>query len=325
VQALGKSKAVVTGGAGFLGSHLVDALMRLGYEISVIDNLSSGSVDNVRTWLGQQGFSFVKGDLKERDGAWRSALREADMVFHFAANPEVRISSVEPRIHFDENIVATFNILEAARRADVDAFVFASSSTVYGDPEVIPTPEDHPKKPISVYGASKLACEILIETYHELYGIKVLVLRYANIIGPRLTHGVIVDFIKKLKANPHELEILGDGTQKKSYLHVDDAVSATLHLSDLLLNGAFSCDVFNVGSEDWTSVVEIADIIVRTMGLSDVKYKFRPMTPDGRGWPGDVKLMLLDISKLKKTGWEPSMRSREAVEKTVEELLSGET
>jgi len=319
---LREGKAVVTGGAGFLGSHLVDALMRAGYEVSVIDNLSSGSLDNVATWLDQPGFSFVKGDLKERDGAWRSALRGADVVFHFAANPEVRISSVEPRIHFDENVVATFNILEASRRADVDAFVFASSSTVYGDPEVIPTPEDHPKKPISVYGASKLACEILIETYHRLYGIKALVLRYANIIGPRLNHGVIVDFMRKLRANPRELEILGDGTQRKSYLHVDDAISATLHLSGLLLRGAFSCDVFNVGSEDWTSVVEIADIVVRAMGLSGVKYKFRPMTPDGRGWPGDVKLMLLDISKLKGTGWRPSMRSKEAVKKAVKELLS---
>ena len=146
-------------------------------------------------------------------------------------------------------------------------------------------------------------------------------LRYANIVGPRLNHGVIVDFIRKLRANPHELEILGDGTQRKSYLHVDDAISATLHLSGLLLRGVFSYDVFNVGSEDWTSVMEIADIIVRAMGLSDVKYKFRPMTPDGRGWPGDVKLMLLDISKLKKMGWRPSMRSREAVERAVKELL----
>ena len=317
-----KIKAVVTGGAGFLGSHLVDALMTNGHEVSVIDNLSNGVLDNLKAWLDRPGFSFVKSDLKERNGPWRSVLRGADVVFHFAANPEVRISSTEPRIHFDENIVATFNILEAARRADVDVFVFASSSTVYGDPEVIPTPEDHPKKPISVYGASKLACEILISTYHDLYGIRTLALRYANIVGPRLTHGVIVDFVKKLMNNPRELEILGDGTQKKSYLHVSDAISATLHLLDLLLKGAFSCDVFNVGSEDWLNVIEIANIVVEAMGLPEVKYTFRPMTPDGRGWPGDVKLMLLDISKLRATGWKPSMGSREAVKKTVEELLS---
>jgi len=314
-------RAVVTGGAGFLGSHLVDALMEAGWEVGVIDNLSSGSLKNLGAWLDHPGFSFVRGDLKERDGEWQAALREADVVFHFAANPEVRISSTEPRIHFDENVMATFNVLEAARRENVGVFVFASSSTVYGDPEVIPTPEDHPKKPISVYGASKLACEVLVETYHRLYGLKTLTLRYANIVGPRLTHGVIVDFIRKLRANPLELEILGDGTQKKSYMHVEDAVSATLHLLDLLFDGAFSCGVFNVGSEDWVNVVRIADIVVEAMGLSGVRYVFKPMTPDGRGWPGDVKLMLLDISKLKATGWKPSMSSAEAVRRTAEALL----
>jgi len=314
-------KTVVTGGAGFLGSHIVDALMQRGGEVVVIDNLSNGSLNNLRAWLSEPNFLFVREDLKKHDGTWRSAVRGADVVLHFAANPEVRISSTEPKIHFDENVVATFNILEAARREEVEAFIFASSSTVYGDPKLIPMPEDHPKEPISIYGASKLACEVLLETYHRLYGLKALSLRYANIVGPRLTHGVIVDFIRKLRANPHELEILGDGTQRKSYLHVSDAVSATLHLLNLLLNGAFSYEVFNVGSDDWVNVVEIADIVVKAMGLSGVKYKFKPMTPDGRGWPGDVKLMLLDISKLRATGWRPSMSSREAVEKTVKELL----
>jgi len=322
---LGKLKAVITGGAGFLGSHIVDALMRAGWEVSVIDNLSSGSLRNLMRWINSTGFSFIRGDLKERDGGWRSALQEADVVFHFAANPEVRISTTEPRIHFDENVMATFNVLEAAREEDINTFIFASSSTVYGDPELIPTPEDHPKRPISIYGASKLACEVLLETYHRLYGLRTLSLRYANIIGPRLTHGVIVDFIRKLKADPHELEILGDGTQKKSYLYVSDAVSATLHLLNLMLDGVFSCEAFNVGNEDWVSVVEIADIVAEVMGLSDVKHKFKPMTPDGRGWPGDVKLMLLDISKLKATGWKPTMSSGEAVRRAAEELLLGET
>ena len=249
------------------------------------------------------------------------AIKDSEALFHFAANPEVRISSVEPRIHFNENILVTFNLLEAARKADVDIFVFASSSTVYGETNVIPTPESHPKRPISIYGASKLACEALIETYHRLYGIKTLSLRYANIVGPRLTHGVIVDFIRKLRANPKELEILGDGTQKKSYLHVKDAVDATLHLFNKLLDGEFSCEAFNVGSEDWIRVVKIAGIIVEEMGLKNVKYLFKPVTEDGRAWPGDVKLMLLDIRKLKSTGWSPTMNSEEAVRETVKSLL----
>ena len=320
-------KIVVTGGAGFIGSHLVDALMDFSFshEVIVIDNLSSGSVNNVAQHLKAPNFKLVVADLKKDSKEWFSAMEGSEALFHFAANPEVRISSVEPRIHFNENILVTFNLLEAARKADVDAFVFASSSTVYGETNVIPTPEDHPKRPISVYGASKLACEALIETYHRLYGIKTLSLRYANIVGPRMTHGVIVDFIRKLRANPKELEILGDGTQKKSYLHVKDAVDATLHLFNKLLDGEFSCEAFNVGSEDWIRVVRIADIIVEEMGLKNVKYVFKPVTKDGRAWPGDVKLMLLDIRKLKSTGWSPTMNSEEAVRETVKSLLKEST
>ena len=297
--------------------------MGSGRLVVGIDNLSSGTLENLRTWLDHPSLSFIRGDLKH-ESDWCLAFRGADVVFHFAANPEVRISSVRPRVHFDENVVATFNVLEVARRFDVKALVFASSSTVYGDPEIVPMPEDHPKKPVSIYGASKLACEVLVETYHRLYGLRALILRYANIVGPRLTHGVIVDFIRKLKANPKRLEILGDGTQKKSYMHVEDAVSATLHLLRALLRDSFSCEAFNVGSEDWINVVRIADIIVEEMELSNVRYVFKPMTPDGRGWPGDVKLMLLDISKLKATGWKPSMNSEEAVRKTVRALLMGD-
>jgi len=204
----------------------------------------------------------------------------------------------------------------------VSLLVFASSSTVYGDAQVIPTPEDyHPLEPISVYGASKLACENLIISYSKLYGIRGLIIRYANIIGPRSSHGVIIDFIRKLKSNPSKLEILGDGTQKKSYLYVTDAVDATLHLLEVFRSSSKAYDVFNVGSEDWVTVKEIADIIVSVMGLREVKYVYKPATPDGRGWPGDVKLMLLDISKLKSTGWKPRWNSREAVRKTAINLL----
>ena len=311
---------VVTGAAGFLGSHIVDALVPLGCQVVGIDNLSSGDLSNLGAWLGHPAFRLVREDLRH-EGGWCSALKGADVVFHFAANPEVRISSVRPRLHFNENVVATFNVLEAARKADVGTMVFASSSTVYGDPKVIPTPEDHPKEPASIYGASKLACEVLIETYHRLYGLKALILRYANVVGPRLTHGIIVDFIRKLRADPHHLVILGDGTQKKSYMHVRDAVGATLFLLRHLLGGALACEAFNVGSEGWTGVIDVADIVVEEMGLPDVRYVFRPMTPDGRGWPGDVKLMLLDVSKLRALGWRPTMNSDEAVREAARALL----
>ncbi len=299
-------------------------MIESGAEVIVIDNLSSGSLANVEQWLESSRFKFIRGDLKDALEDWYECFRGVDVVFHFAANPEVRVSVTSPRVHFEENVLATFNVLEACRRHGVPYLVFASSSTVYGEARVIPTPEDyHPLEPISVYGACKLACENLIISYSKLYGIKSLILRYANIIGPRSNHGVIIDFIKKLKSNPQKLEILGDGTQQKSYLYVSDCVDATLHLLKTFIDGDKDYDVYNVGSEDWITVREIADIIVEEMGLENVEYVFKPATPDGRGWPGDVKLMLLDISKLKATGWKPKYGSKEAVRKTVKQLLGG--
>jgi len=233
-------RAVVTGGAGFMGSHPVDRLMLEGNEVIVVDNLSSGSMDNIK-WLGSKGFRFLKRDLK--DPEWAKGIK-ADVVFHYAANPEVRVSTVNPRIHFDENLLATFNVLEACRNLDIPFIVFASTSTVYEDAKV-PTPEDHELNLISVYGAVKLVCETIIGTYSRLYGIKALILRYANVVGPRMRHGVIVDFIRELRENKRKLEILGDGSQRKSY-YVDDAVEATLAVS----RNMDKFNVYNIGSED---------------------------------------------------------------------------
>jgi UDP-glucose 4-epimerase len=319
-------KVVVTGGAGFIGSHIVDYIAShfLADEIVVIDNFSSGSLKNVEHHLDKKYFKLVKADLKQYDPSWVDTLKDVDVVFHLAANPEVRVSSIEPRIHFNENIVATFNVLEASRKHDVKMHFFASSSTVYGDAEKIPTPEDHPLKPISVYGASKAACELLYYTYTKLYGFSVAVGRYANIIGYRSNHGVIVDFINKLRRNPQLLEILGDSTQRKSYLHISDAVEATFAIIRYTEKEK-GFQVFNIGNEDWVTVIEIADIVVEEMGLRNVEYRFVMVTPDGRGWPGDVKLMLLDITKIKSlTGWRPKLTSKDAVRKTVRELLGKE-
>ncbi len=316
-------RAIVTGGAGFIGSHIVDRLVKEGVEeIIVIDNLSSGDLENLRQHVGKKYFNFIRYDLKKMSDDLIQVFRDTDIVFHFAANPEVRVSSINPRIHFDENILATFNVLEASRKADVDTHVFASSSTVYGEAKKIPTPEDyHPLEPISVYGAAKLSCEILYITYSKLYGFKPLILRYANIIGPRTNHGVIVDFIRKLRRNPRKLEILGDGRQRKSYLHVYDAVDASIHTLKHFLAHGNGYDIYNIGNDDWITVKEIADIVVEAMGLENVEYVYVMTTPDGRGWPGDVKFMLLDITKLKNTGWKPSMTSYEAVWETARYLV----
>lgn len=318
------SRILVTGGAGFIGSHLVDELLSRGYYVRVIDNLSSGSLRNIQHHMGEKNFDFVKGDLKNIDDI-NNSLKDIDAVFHLAANPEVRLSTTSPEIHFRENIVATFNLLEAIRRnGGVKVLVFASSSTVYGDPQIIPTPETHEIRPISVYGASKAACESLICSYAHLYGFKALSLRYANIVGPRLNHGVIYDFILKLKRNPEILEVLGDGTQKKSYLYVKDAVDATLYVFERI-NKTY--DVYNIGNEDWITVREIAEIVAEAMGVTP-RIIYSGGTPDGRGWPGDVKYMLLSIDKLKKLGWKPKYSSREAVKLTanalVREIIAGQ-
>ena len=307
---------LVTGGAGFIGSHLVNVLLRLGYKVRVVDNLSSGLVENIKHYFKKPMFEFIKGDLKDTR-VCAKAVKDAKTVFHLAANPEVRVSVTEPKIHFSENVVVTFNLLEACRHeGEVEKFIFASSSTVYGDAEVFPTPENHILKPISVYGASKAACESLICSYAYLYGFKAAAIRYANIVGPKLRHGVIYDFLMKLRKNPKKLEVLGDGTQRKSYLHISDAIEATLLITNKL-KGKF--ETYNVGNEDWITVKEIAEIVSSVLGLKP-EIVFTGGTPDGRGWPGDVKFMLLSIDKVKKLGWKPKYSSREAVRLTAESL-----
>ena len=315
-------RVVVTGGAGFIGSHLVDALLEKGLanHVVIIDNLSAGRREWVERWIRRGLATLVIDDLRFWD-KWVEHLRGADIVFHLAADPEVRRGFTEPKSHFENNLLATFNLLEACRKWGIEKHFFASSSTVYGDAGVLPTPEDyHPLEPISLYGAAKLGCEAMYVAYSKTLGFKVVIARYANIVGPRARHGVIWDLINKLIKDPRRLEILGDGTQRKSYLYVSDAIEATIHLAKLL-DRIENYEVFNVGNRDWVTVREIADIVVEEMGLRNVEYVFKPATPDGRGWPGDVKLMLLSIDKIVSTGWSPKMGSAEAVRLTARALL----
>jgi UDP-glucose 4-epimerase len=309
-------RILVTGGAGFIGSHLVDRLVSEGYRVRVVDNLSSGRVENLRRHIDSNTVELVIDDLKDPYTALRS-VENADVVFHFAANPEVRVSSIDPGMHFNENIVATFNLLEAMRKKNVKEIVFASSSSVYGEPDFIPVGEDAPVRPVSVYGASKASCENLIHAYTKLYGLRAVVLRYANIVGPRMRHGVVRDFIVKLRGNPVELEVLGDGSQVRSYMHVLDAVEATITAWN---RGGGGYQVYNVASEDWITGDEVADIVVETMGLKEVRKIHKPVL-HGVGWPGDVKRIALKIDRLKSIGFKPRMSSREAVRAAVEELL----
>ncbi|MCL7384613.1 MAG: NAD-dependent epimerase/dehydratase family protein [Thaumarchaeota archaeon] len=307
-------RMLITGGAGFIGSHLVDALMSRGYEVIAIDNLARGEIENISKWMKNPRFKFVKGDVTDID-LMLSIVRECDTIFHLAANPEVRVG--DPSDHFRNNLYATYIVLEAMRVNNVKKIVFTSSSTVYGEAKIIPTPEDYsPLVPISIYGACKLGSESLIIGYSKTYGFNSIILRLANIVGSRSRHGVIVDFIKKLLKDSSRLEILGDGEQMKSYLHITDCIEAIVRSSE---NIGEDIQIYNVGSEDAINVKTIAKIIIEELNLDDVKIEYKDEF-GGRGWIGDVRRMLLDISKIKSIGWRPRYNSSEAVRLAVREL-----
>ncbi|MGB9714715.1 MAG: NAD-dependent epimerase/dehydratase family protein, partial [Candidatus Bathyarchaeales archaeon] len=282
-------RVLITGGAGFIGSHLADALAKKN-DVIVFDNFSSGK----KEFLSGVNCKLIRGDVRKLESIKR-ACKDIDIVYHFAADPDVRRSTSEPLENFSIDAFGTLNVLEACRLDDVKHIVFASSSVVYGNAK-IPTPEEAPIAPVSNYGAAKAVSEFYLSTYSHLYGLKATVLRYANIIGPRLTHGIIYDFYHKLKKNPKRLEILGDGSQKKSYLHVSDAVDATL----LVARKTEKYSVFNVGSEETITAKKIGRLVASLLGLENVEYEF---TGGKIGWPGDVPLMLLSIEKLKSLGW----------------------
>lgn len=312
-------RCLITGGAGFIGSHLVDYLMDQGDEVRVIDNLSAGSLDNLEGWSNDPRFEFVRGDLLNPVEV-KDSLDDCRQVYHLAANPEVRVWKATPEDNFKQNVEATYNLLEAVRRwGDAEALVFTSSSTVYGDVDFLPTPEDYaPLKPISHYGASKLAAEALISAYGSMYGFRCVIYRMANVVGPRCSHGVVYDFVEKLRENPKVLEVLGDGTQSKSYLYIDDCLKGMVLGADKTQE---KVEIFNIGSADKVNVKTIAEIVIQEMGLKDVEVQLTGGVDGGRGWKGDVKLMHLDVSRLKSIGWRPRFSSAEAVRKTAKALV----
>jgi UDP-glucose 4-epimerase len=305
---------LITGGAGFIGSHLTEQLLKQRRKVIVLDNFSNGRIENVQHLQGNPSLTIVKEDLK-RPKKLRQTISASDTIFHLAANPEVKIGETDPKTHFEENILATFNLLETLREnGKPKTLVFTSTSTVYGEAKLIPTPEDYaPLIPISTYGASKLACEALITSYAHTFNHRALILRLANIIGPRSNHGVVADFIKKIKTNPKELEILGDGHQEKSYMYISDCIGAITHLTSTFSKGTQQVDVFNVGPNDKITVVQIAKIVSQEMSTPNIKHKFTGGVDGGRGWRGDVKTMQLSIDKLLRTGWKPSHSSEQAV------------
>lgn len=308
------SRILITGGAGFIGSNMVEKLVG-DNEIVVLDNLSNVDERYLERFQGKSNFTFVKGDLNELPDL--KIGKDIDVVIHLAANSDVRNGAEGPKIDFDNNVSATFKLLEYMRTNDVGHLLFASSSTVYGEASVMPTPENYgPYMPISSYGASKMAGEGFITAYSHYYGIKGSIFRFANIVGKNSTHGVIFDFIGKLQKNPKELEILGDGTQRKSYLYVEDCVNSMIYVHDK----SPKTDIFNLGNRETTSVTRIADIVTSEMGLKGVKYNYTGGI-NGRGWKGDVKIAQLDVEKLFSMGWKNKLDSDGSVVQATKETI----
>ena len=310
--------AVITGGAGFIGSYIAEKLVENGTDTKVIDNLVTGKKENLSKCFDQDNFSFLEYDLGNLDGI-ENHLGDVDILFHFAADPEVRTGYSKPEDSFEQNIVNTFNLLQKIKQSKIKKIVFASSSSVYGDAKIIPTNEEYgPLSPISHYGASKLACEAMVSSFCHNYNIEGVILRLANVIGLRGRHGLIWDLVHKLKINQDELELLGDGKQTKSFIHISDAING---IFSSLNNLQDKVEVFNLGSEDSVEIMDVAKIVCKNMGLNEIKINLTGGVDDGRGWKGDIKIAHLDISKLKNLGWRPKLSSLEAADLTSQEII----
>ena len=308
-------RALVTGGAGFIGSHLIDRLVARGDKVSVVDNLSSGVIEFIQGHIDSGAVIFHNADLKNLDGLV-PLMEGIDMVYHLAANPDIRLGTKITDTDLNEGTIATYNVLEAMRLSGVGKIAFASSSVVYGEDAPMPTPENHgPCLPISLYGASKQAGEGLIGSWVGTFGLQAWIFRFANIIGERGTHGVIFDFIHKLKADPSRLEVLGNGLQEKSYMEVGDCVDAILHV---IKNTDDKINLYNLGSNDTCSVRNIAAIVVRETGCLDASIEY---TGGDRGRAGDIPKAMLAINRLKQLGFKVNYDSEEAVAHTTRVLI----
>ena len=307
---------LVAGGAGFIGSHLCDALLSKNNTVIVADKLIMGS-KNIEHLSQNTNFKFYEMELANQDNVDRLFKdNKIDIVYHMAANSDISKSANDTSIDFNDTLLTTRVLLESMRKNNVKNIFFASTSAVYGEmPDIVLNEETGGLKPVSYYGGAKLASEALISSYVSMCDMNAVIFRFPNVIGPRLTHGVVYDFVKKLRNNPKELEILGNGTQCKPYIYVTDLVNAIVKLTEQFEPGV---DVFNISvMSEGTSVTHIAEIVVDVLGLSDVEFKY---TGGDRGWKGDVPRFKYDISKVLATGWKPEYTSDEAVRKAAQSL-----
>jgi UDP-glucose 4-epimerase len=308
-------KAFITGGAGFIGSNLTARLLHDGWEVTILDNLFLGKREFLADYFENKNFSFIEDDLLELDKL-KTHMSDHDVIFHLAANSDIGYGTQYTDWDLKQGTLVTYNVLEAMRTNNIKEIIFASSSAIYGLASENPTQENYgPLFPISLYGASKLACEGLISTFSNNFSIKAWLFRFGNIVGRNATHGAIYDFIHKLKKNNNELKILGNGLQSKPYLHVSDCVDGILYGYH---NSPDNLNYFNLATDGGTSVTDIANTVVESMNLNDVDFKY---TGTEGGWVGDVPFVRLDPSKLSQLGWSAKYTSDEAVKHAVNELV----
>jgi UDP-glucose 4-epimerase len=308
-------RACITGGAGFIGSNLADALHARGAEIVVVDNFRTGRPDFLASLTGSPRFTLIEGDVLDPKVMARG-LEGCDWVFHLQANADVRDGLTHPTVDLRLNTIATSHVLEAARVAGVTRIVFSSTGSVYGEPLLVPTPEDAPfPLQTSLYGASKLAGEGLVAAYCEGFGFTGVILRFVSILGERYTHGHVRDFHRALRRDPSRLRVLGDGLQRKSYLYVQDCISAMLLAVERHARVA-GAHVYNLGLRETVTVDESVGIITEWLGVTPaIEHTGGP-----RGWVGDSPLIDLDTTKIRSLGWEPTLTIQEAITRTLDWL-----
>jgi UDP-glucose 4-epimerase len=307
----------ITGGAGFIGSNLVDRLLADGQSVTVYDNFSTGQRRFLDKAQERPGFRLVEGDVLDL-ARLAEALTDHDFVFHLAANADVRFGTEHPRKDLEQNTVATFNVLEAMRANDVRRIAFSSTGSIYGEPDVFPTPETCPF-PIqtSLYGASKLAGEGLIAAYCAGFGFQGYIFRFVSILGERYTHGHVFDFYRKLLLNPHQIEVLGNGKQRKSYLYVQDCIDAMLTVIE---RAAEPVNIFNLGADEYCQVDDSLGWICAHLDLSPERH----YTGGERGWIGDSPFIFLDTTRVRALGWRPKLTIRQGVICTLEYLQANQ-
>ncbi len=311
-------KCLVTGAAGFIGSSLVDRLLADGHAVVGFDNFSTGQERFLAQAQQHPGFQLVRADLLD-EAAVESAAKGCEMVFHLAANADVRFGLAHPRRDLEQNTIATFNVLEAARKAGIKRIAFSSTGSVYGEAKQIPTPEDgHFPLQTSLYGASKLAGEGLISAYCEGFGMQGLIFRFVSILGERYTHGHVFDFYRQLSTDPSALKVLGNGKQRKSYLYIQDCIDAIF--TAMQRAPERGAHVYNLGVDAYVEVNDSIAVICKTLGVQpQLSY-----TGGERGWVGDNPFIFLDTAKIRALGWSPKCDIAQGVEKTVRYLQANE-